>query len=418
MKLAELKKEIEQYQYFEDTSIIDISLAAVIATRLQLGNPIWLIIIGASSGGKSQILRPIALTDTKFLHRVDDLTENTFLSGMKLSKGKFAPSLLQRVGEHGILVMSDLTVLFSKNAESRGAILSQFRMIYDGEMVKFSGTSDHAISWKGSLGVIAGSTPSIYTHFEEVADMGERFIYWRMKDYSAEKATKIAMNRKMSGRELDDKLSVLYADYIKEVVVAMNGKEIEIDEQCKERILKISMFSERVRTVVHTDWDKTISKLPVSAMPMRVALQLTAVAKGLLAMRVAEFGNIAVLSEEDYQIIDWCGYSLANEEKRACLRALCSSDFGSTIFTQTIADKVGLSTTIIGNILQNLASVGIVIRSGTDRGLTWTMANEQEWEIVRRVENISEKEVMNQRDLSNEENEESNKLADEILAKM
>ena len=137
MNLIDLKKQIQEYQYFEDTDIIDISLATILANRLQLGDAIWLIIIGPSSGGKSQILRPLALTDTKYLHRVDDLTENTLLSGMNLGKGNGQPSLLHRIGDKGMLVISDLTVLFSKSAESRGTILSQFRMLYDGEMTKF-----------------------------------------------------------------------------------------------------------------------------------------------------------------------------------------------------------------------------------------------------------------------------------------
>jgi len=103
MKLHDLKQEIEKYQYFEDTNIIDVALASIIATRMKLGEPVWLVIIGPSSGGKSQILRPLALTDPKFLHRIDDLTENTFLSGMKMGGDKDA-ALLKRIGSSGILV--------------------------------------------------------------------------------------------------------------------------------------------------------------------------------------------------------------------------------------------------------------------------------------------------------------------------
>ena len=206
MKLHELKTEVQKYQYFEDTKIIDVSLASILATRMKLGDPVWLVIIGASSGGKSQILRPLSLTDGKFIHRVDDLTENTFLSGAKVSKGEENPSLLKKIGDHGLLVISDLTVLFSKSAESRATILSQFRMLYDGEMIKYSGNSAKPIEWRGHLGVIAGSTPSLYRNFEEVADMGERFIYYRMKEYDGHKATKLALERKIFGKELDEKL--------------------------------------------------------------------------------------------------------------------------------------------------------------------------------------------------------------------
>jgi len=117
MKLSELKAQVQKYQYLEDTSIIDVASASQIANRLKLGDPVWLLIIGASSGGKSQILRPIALADRKFVHLVDDLTPNSFLSGAKSNAGEV--SLLKRVGVHGIMVISDFTVIMSKGEEAK-----------------------------------------------------------------------------------------------------------------------------------------------------------------------------------------------------------------------------------------------------------------------------------------------------------
>ncbi len=409
MKLQELKKQIEEFQYFEDTDIIDVSIASIIATRLKLGNPIWLIVIGPSSGGKSQILRPLSLTDTKYMHRIDDLTENTFLSA---SNQKGQVSLLNRIGKEGIMVISDLTVLFSKSPEVRATILSQFRMIYDGEMIKHSGNNDKPISWKGSLGVLAGSTPSIYRSFEDVADMGERFIYWRMKDYDAEKATRLSMSRKIYGKELDDKLADLYNEYIKEVLVSGNT-DIVLDDVVKERILKISLFSERVRTTAHMDWrGENINRIPISAMPMRVALQLTAIAKGLAVMRGPEG-----LTERDYSIIDWCGYSLANEEKRACLRFLATAEFNVFANTTIVADKIGLDTSVTRNILQNLAAVGVLDRTGDGGGLSWRIKNKDDYEIVRRVENITKTEVLETRETTAEEDEENNEMLNSMMAK-
>lgn len=408
MKLHELKQEIEKYQYFEDMNIIDVALASIIATRLKLGDPVWLVIIGPSSGGKSQILRPLALTDTKFLHRIDDLTENTFLSGMKLGGDKDA-SLLTRIGKQGMIVMSDLTVLFSKAKETRATILSQFRMIYDGEMVKFSGTSDKPITWKGYLGIIAGSTPSIYAHFEEVADMGERFIYYRMKEYNAEKATRLSMNRTIYGKELDEKLSALYEEYIRETVV---GKEenVVLSEIVKERILSIAMFAERIRTTAHVDFrERIIDRIPTPAMPMRVALQLTSIAKGLHIMRNGE------LSENDLSIIDWCGYSLGNEEKRACLRVLGHNPYGAGMKTQTIADKIGLSTTVTNSLLQNLSAIGVVKREGTSDSLLWRILAESDWHTVRRVEKIDTVETNKEREISSEEKDEMSQIANKAF---
>lgn len=400
MKLKDLKEEISKYQYFEDTDIIEISLASIIATRLSLGDPIWLVIIGPSSGGKSQILRPLALTDPKFLHRVDDLTENTFLSG---AAGNKDFSLLNKIGAKGMIVMSDLTVLFSKQKETRATILSQFRMIYDGEMIKHVGNKDKSIVWKGYLGIIAGSTPSIYSHFEEVSDMGERFIYYRMKDYNAEKATRLSMQRKMYGKDLDDKLSNLYAEYLKEVVTSHNDEPIALSEVAQERILSIAMFAENIRTPIHTDFkERIIDKIPVPAMPMRVALQLTAIAKGLAVLRKYETGY-AILTDEDYAMIDWCGYSLANEEKRACLKVLATLPLSGWMTTQNVADDIGLSTGITKLILQNLASVKVVKRGGGLDALTWKIDKEADWNIIRRIERITEDGMYIERTITSEE---------------
>ena len=199
MTFQDLQQEIGKNIYTEDDGMTRIALASIVATRLQISDPVWLIIIGPSSSGKSQVLRPLALTDTKFIHRVDDLTENTLLSGVRVKKGEKDISLLKRIGKLGIIVISDLTVIFSKGIEARGAILGQLRMVYDGEMTKFSGLSSEPITWSGSIGILAGSTPSIYTHFEEVADMGERFIYYRMRPYDIEKATRRSLSREIYG---------------------------------------------------------------------------------------------------------------------------------------------------------------------------------------------------------------------------
>lgn len=421
MKLSDLKKEIEKYQYFEDTNIIDISLASIIATRLKIGDPVWLVLIGPSSGGKSQILRPLSMTDSKFLHRVDDLTENTLLSGGKLSGGVDA-SLLNRIGPQGMLVMSDLTVLFSKSAESRASILAQLRMVYDGEMTKFVGTSDKPITWKGHLGVLAGSTPSLYAHFEEVADMGERFIYYRMKSYNAEKATRLAMAREVSSRNLDDKLGELYAEYIKEVVKGAQ-KKIELPQQVKERILQVAMFAERIRTPMHLDFrSRDVDRIPITAMPMRVALQLTTIAKALLIMKRHEKEDEnGEFEGDEIKALEWCGYSLANEEKRSCLEVLAKTDYGTYIKTQTIADIIGLSTPVTRSILQNLAAIGVLTRSGGEdstAGLSWSITRNDDWIMIRNLSGISENTTYSERNITSEEIEESEKISEKIFEEL
>jgi len=386
MIFSELKKSIEPYVYSEDDGMLRTALASIISNRLNLGDPIWVVLIGASSSGKSQVLRPLALTDEKYIHRVDDLTENTLLSGINTGEGKEDVSLLKRIGKSGILVVSDLTVIFSKSSETRNAILGQLRMVYDGEMTKYSGTKSEPIRWEGSLGMLAGSTPSIYGHFEEVADMGERFIYYRMKEYDIEKATRISLNRNVFGKDLDSKLAEMYSEYITEATLSAKETEIVVPEDIKEKIVQISMFASNLRTPTSYDkYQKAIDRIPVPEMPMRVALQLMGLARGLIAMKLHDKGT-KDLDESDMAIIEWCAYSLANEEKRACLRTLAQST--ESLTTAIVAEKIGLSTEIARTSLQHLSAIGIVTRSGISGSLTWEISDHKTLERVRRVENI------------------------------
>ena len=398
MELSELKTKVREHQYMEDDTIIDASLAVMIANRLQLSDPVWLVIVGASSGGKSQMLRPLAMTDSKFIHRVDDVTENTFLSAAKLGKNEDGternPSLLLRIGALGMIVISDLTVIFSKNNEARTTILSQLRMIYDGEMSKIAGNMEFPIKWRGYLGIMAGCTPSAYRFFEEASDMGERFICWRMKDFDSKMATKLALSTKLKSKEIDEQLSELYGNYIKETVLrhTENESTLYISPEVVERLTEIATFAELIRTPVHTSHKtEEMDRLPVPAMPMRLAKQLAAIAKGLMIMRNRP------LEESDYKILDWFAYSLANEEKRAILRTICNQSWGSSMTTRKIADAIGLNTAVTRNLLQNLASVNVLSRrsSYTIQGdqekegeLSWSFAEPRYHSIVQRIEGV------------------------------
>lgn len=389
MTLRELKNNIQQYQYLEDTNIIDVVLASILSARLSLGSPIFLVIIGASSGGKTQILKPLAMTDEKFIHSVDDLTPNTFLSGANIGKGK-DPSLLSRIGQKGIIVISDLTLLFSKEKVVCNEILGSLRTIHDGYYKKYVGNKPEPLFWKGQITILAGGTPALYTNLEESSVMGERFLYYRMKDYDPMKAMNIAMSRTIYGQELNQALSNFYTNYLKEVMQYHAENEIkDLPDAIIERIKKIATLTERIRTTSHVDWQRNMDKLPVPALPMRLGQEMLSIAKGLSIMRQSEGQEIG---PEDYKIIDWCGYSLANEEKRACLRVLAKLEYNKWIKTALVADLVGLDNTIIHILLQNLSAIGVLKRQGGGVEMNWKIANKEDWELIREIEGIKTEE--------------------------
>jgi hypothetical protein len=383
MKLADLKKDIQQYMYLEDTGVIDVVIATVIANRFSLDDKVWLAVVGESSGGKSQIINPILKSDEDYFIKVDDITDNTFLSGF--GGKEVNNSLLSPDKVNNMLVFSDLTVLFSRNQESRNAVLSQFRMIFDGYMTKHTGTKG-VLQWRGRMGVLAGCTPSIYRHFDEVADMGERFLYYRLKTNDPHKATELVLNRMIFGAKLDDNLSDAYNSYMRAVGgwVIENKKNIDISDDIKAHILKIAMFAEQVRTPVHVDkYSGKITDIPVSAMPMRTALQLKSVAKGLIAMNMYEGSEVIDVKK----ILDWVAFSLADENKRKTLEVFSALDWdgGQTVTSQQVADYIGLETSVATTLLVRLMASKVIQRISGSGAHKYRMYNKEYHDILCRV---------------------------------
>jgi hypothetical protein len=212
----------------------------------------------------------------------------------------------------------------------------------------------------------------------------------------------------MYGRELDTKMGELFGAYIKESVKGWGDKPINLPEEVNDRLIKMSVFAERIRTAISMDFQKKeIVRMPVPAGPARVALQLESLAKAFYVM-----GN-GVISEEDMRVLDWCAYSLANEEKRGVLKLLALSSHDNWVSAQKLGDLLGLSTNVTRNILQNLSAINIVQRSGDDSKLVWRIKNLHEWHIIRRVEGIEVEVDHGTRDIT--EDEDSEALANEAL---
>lgn len=382
ISLRHVKEEVSKYLYLEDTGVIDVALGTVLTNRLSLDDKVWLAIVGESSGGKSQLITPIMKSDTDYFIKVDDITDNTFLSA---AGGKEVDhSLLTADKTNNMMVFSDLTVLFSKNAESRNAILSQFRMIFDGHLVKRTGTKQ--LEWKGRMGVLAGCTPSIYGHFAEVADMGERFIYYRLRGNDPEKATRLVLERALFGNELDNELSNVFGTYIEEVGRWLDYKreEVVLSQEIKDHILEISMFAETLRTPVPTNFKGEVNGIPVRAMPMRTALQLKAMAKALVGMQMYEshIGGDDAHEIDILGILDWLAYSLADEEKRKMLEVFST---GEDLKAQQVADYIGLDTSIVRGFMTRLTATGVLERVSGYGAHKYKMENEEYLSMIRRL---------------------------------
>lgn len=376
--------------------MVDSLNAAVLANAKGIGDPVWMTLIGPSSGGKSQLIRPLAKANPSLFLQLDDLTSNTLISG----NGE-KDSLIFRIKERGIITMDDFTVLASKNAEDRNAILSQFRMIYDGRMTKASGKNGaEPITWEGHAGMIAGSTPQIYKLFAEVADMGERFIYYRMKDMDEDKAVDFVMGKGLSAKETDEKLKALYAQYYSSMMQKVEDMpDVEVDEETQQAIIDIAKSGTRLRTPVITDdREHFVSEMPVSEMPFRVMKQLTNIAKSFAVMHYSDTKE-TVLPTDLREAVEWFGYSLADDKRREYFKAVIAME--STYVTggtglktlkataRNISAYTGLHHTAVERGMSVLSAIGVVkLNEAThdNEAKSWSVVDRKLKEIVERID--------------------------------
>jgi len=364
MKLSTLKKQLHEILYIEDEGIIDIILATIISNSIAQSDPVWLMVVGPSSGGKSQLLRPFAVANPDLIHRVDDMTENSFISGMKTEE----TSILAKIKEKGIILISDFTVIFSKSPETKNAILSQMRMVFDGEYTRHFGNRA-PYTWRGHLGIIAGATPSIYHRMAENADMGERFIYYRMKPYDNEKAIQKVKSTNLSAKEMDTIISSTYDEYLKSVMKSYNEDlvTINVHETTNETIASISPFVTQLRTPVHVDYRTgLVDEIPIQEQSFRVFKQLKAIAHALTVMQYHE-NKKTKLSDDKIKALKWCAYSLGNEERRTAVKAIVDHD-ASKVTIRDVASYIGLDVDITRRYLSQLTSIGICKMHGKLEG--------------------------------------------------
>ena len=175
MTFEELQAKVDEYMLLSDRGIFRLLMAFMLARKLPQDPP-FLFIVSSASGGKTKLLQ--LFTKVKGYTEMGDLTTNTFLSGSLRTDKE--TSLLHTLLPESFLVFKDWTTILSKYKEQMGVLMGQLREIYDGSFNKRTGHGDN-LQWKGKVSLLAGVTTAMYVHQKDMADMGERMLYYHMK---------------------------------------------------------------------------------------------------------------------------------------------------------------------------------------------------------------------------------------------
>lgn len=392
MKLAQLKDEFSKYIVLRDPWVLDMIIGTVIGNSLIERDPIWTMVVAPSSGGKSTLLAP--LSGLGFVHFIDDMTEKTLISGYKL-KGKDM-SLLSAIGSKGVMAFSDFTSILSKNPLSRGEILTQLKLVYDGKLTKFTGTGKGA--WDGKIGFIGAATPDIYTMLESSRSMGERFVYYWMEQPTDGEIADKQKEVKLSAKNISLLMEEHYKDYCRGVSqwVEKHGvPELQVTDEQRARIRKAVIFCVNGKATVHTDIRTGfVDQIPNKAGIGRDNKMFDALMLIMQIMDAYETDNPdMVVSDERVSMIEKCAYSSITREKRKLLEILANAPQSGLNATEIGASEgLGLSKKPVERLMDPLHAVGLVrkvIAGRTDH--RWVLGNDNDRDFILSVsKNVTE----------------------------
>lgn len=385
MKISDIKTEFEKYLVIKDKWIIDMVLGTLVGNAIIKRDPVWTMITAKSSGGKTTLIKPASLVPGVFF--VDDLTEKTLLSGYKI-KGK-ETSLLKVIG-NGVLCFSDFTSILSKNPVSRGEILGQMKLIYDGEVIKRTGTG--SVEWKGKIGFLGAATPDIYFHLEQGRSMGERFLYYWMDQPTDEEIANKQNEVNLSSKDIQDIMAPMYKEYmnnVREWADAHGIPTLSLSPSQRAKIKEASIFCVNAKATVHTNF-KTgkVDQIPNKAGVGRDNKQFDTLLHTFQLMDAYEHNDVTYpLSDDRIRLIQKCAYSSVNRERRKILEILVAS--GDALTASEIGSRsgLGLEKEAVEMYLSPLHAVDIVKKQTGGNAFRWFI---EDPDMIKFIKDVSQ----------------------------
>jgi hypothetical protein len=280
--LEELAGVFRKWLHLPNLDVLYVTLATIAANRIP-GVPVWLMLIGPSSGGKTETLLSVA--DLPDIYVVGTLSgEAALLSGS--SKKDCSPDatggLLPQVGKFGIIVCKDFTSILSMRRDKRAEILAALREIYDGSWTRPLGVDGgRTLEWKGKLGLMAGCTGVIDSHHAVIAAMGERFVFFRLPKLDATRQAEEALKHADQDSTMRRELRRAVAGFF-EGLGSLPKRHPQLTEPERHRLIALAELAVRCRSAVERDsFTREVQSVPDAELPARLVKVLAQLLAGL-----------------------------------------------------------------------------------------------------------------------------------------
>jgi len=276
MKKNELIERYSEEIELNDREALELILACYIANYMA-GVPLWMLLIGASGGGKSTGVEMFFGHESAY--PMGGITSKTGFSGLtgKSQKNDLGEKLKGKVG-----LFSDLAEILTMGKDSRNEIMSMFRQMYDQDYRKEWGSNKPPIHWKGKFGLIGATVPAVDSRLSALMELGERFIRvvlrsTREQDKRATKQARENVGREDYIKEHLRELGMAFLDeYIPKAKEFVNGSQEPF--WWGDQIDDVVSITAHLRTFVERGQGGELKYEPVPEVPTRLVKQMTMLA--------------------------------------------------------------------------------------------------------------------------------------------
>jgi hypothetical protein len=265
-----------------DTDVIDAVACTAAAERLA-GDPLWLLVISGPGNTKTESVSSLSGAGAYITSTIS--SEGALLSATsRKSRAKSATGgLLRKIGDHGLLVIKDVTSILSADRNTRAGVLAALREIYDGRWERNVGTDGGmSLLWTGRIAVVGAVTTAWDAAHAVISVMGDRFVSIRSDStVGRSKAGRQAIKNTGSEITMRAELAAAVGGLIAHIATDQTW---QIDDNEIERLIKAADIVTYARTAVERDFRGDIIDSHAPEMPTRFAKQLAQMVRGGLAL--------------------------------------------------------------------------------------------------------------------------------------
>ncbi|MEJ7569922.1 MAG: hypothetical protein WKF41_16865 [Gaiellaceae bacterium] len=331
------------------------ALAVAVASSLD-GDPLWGLLVGAPSSGKTETLR--MLDDVADEH-LDEITVAGLLSWSKGRKPEKRGLLARRPGRVLATIADLSTMLTMSDRGSRDMLYSLLRRAYDGRVHRDIDGPEQ-LRWEGRLTLLAASTPSVDAYASHSDALGPRWLYLRLPPTDAQQRREASRKARDCGLALAE-----HRREVRELANKIVGdassrlkNHATIGELLGDQLDNAALVACLGRANVPRDGygRREIIGMPTIEEPPRIAGQLDKLARALLALTLDEKDTGALCRRAALDSIP--------QERLACLDALAT---GEPLNQSAVARHAACNRNVARRTLEELAAIDVATYIGADR---------------------------------------------------